>query len=467
VGDVNPAHLGLDRFGQEVAEFNDLAATLDRIADAGGTRTELRDTAVRQAVEQVAAVPSPVVNAPRVHDLVRHFGEYCRHVQVPEVIEVYRALRRLAVVTRETAGVIERCEVFERNWLDQLGHDLGRDWEKAWHTVFEFERSDEANREHDLLADQARAASVERAGALDRWRTAVAEACVVISRATAALATRPADCPTELLPPSFPLGITVASHVQTSWLNRSALPAYDRLKHDPDRLAAWWDSLSTAEKLKLREARPELRDRFPDVLPGPGEPGYCTPGELAADRYIGRVDAATDFLGLPRLPDCAQDIPEWFVLYRYQLTQVTLPAEEGVAFLGALSGGLAQMAAEIGVPPDALIACHQGDEIACAKVAVALGMVVPTGGRRGGGYHPPPKSLSAFPDAAVAQRKTPVQGGGSLRKRWKDPDGFIYEWDSQHGTVEKYTKKGRHLGEFDAETGTQTKPADPTRTVER
>jgi hypothetical protein len=464
---MNPAHLGLDRFGQDVAEFNGLAATLERIADVGGTRTELRDMAVRQAVEQVSALPSPVVDAPRVEDLVRRFGEYGRQVQVPEVLEVYRALRRLAVVTRETAGVIERCEVFERNWLDQLGHDIGRDWDKAWHTVFESERSDEVNREHDRLADQAQAASVERAGALDRWRTAVAEACVVISRVTAALAARPAESPPELLPRGFPLGTPVASYVQISWLNRSALPAYGRLKDDPNRLTAWWDSLSTAEKLSLREARPELVDRFPDLPPGPGEPGYCTPGELAADRYIGRVDAATDFLGLPRLPDCAQDVPEWFVRYRYQLTQVTLPAEEGVAFLGALSGGLAQMAAEIGIPPDALIACNQGDEIACAKVAVALGMVVPTGGRRGGGYHPPPRSLPAFPDAAPAARKTPVQGGGGLRKRWKDPDGLIYEWDSQHGTVEKYTKKGRHMGEFDAETGTQTKPADPARSVDR
>ena len=31
-----------------------------------------------------------------------------------------------------------------------------------------------------------------------------------------------------------------------------------------------------------------------------------------------------------------------------------------------------------------------------------------------------------------------------------------YEWDSQHGTVEKYDKKGRHLGEFDPDTGKPT-----------
>lgn len=81
-------------------------------------------------------------------------------------------------------------------------------------------------------------------------------------------------------------------------------------------------------------------------------------------------------------------------------------------------------------------------------------------------YHPPPKGLTAFPDAKVAPRKTPIKGGGGLRKRWKTRDGTIYEWDSQHGTVEKYNKRGKHLGEFDPETGQQTKDADKSREVE-
>ena len=37
---------------------------------------------------------------------------------------------------------------------------------------------------------------------------------------------------------------------------------------------------------------------------------------------------------------------------------------------------------------------------------------------------------------------------------------------SQHGALEKYNKNGRHLGEFDYRSGTQTKPADSTRWVE-
>lgn len=78
---------------------------------------------------------------------------------------------------------------------------------------------------------------------------------------------------------------------------------------------------------------------------------------------------------------------------------------------------------------------------------------------------PAPKDLQAFPGARRVSPKTSVQGGGGLRKRWKDADGGIYEWDSQHGAVERYDRRGKHLGEFDPETGEQTKPPDPTRRV--
>jgi len=77
-----------------------------------------------------------------------------------------------------------------------------------------------------------------------------------------------------------------------------------------------------------------------------------------------------------------------------------------------------------------------------------------------------PSTLEAFPDLQRATPKTSVQGGGGKRKRWKDKKGKIYEWDSQHGTVEVYNKRGKHLGEFDPKTGKQLKPADKTRKVE-
>ena len=85
---------------------------------------------------------------------------------------------------------------------------------------------------------------------------------------------------------------------------------------------------------------------------------------------------------------------------------------------------------------------------------------------RVGSYIPPPKTLAGIPEAQVAKYKTPVQGGGGLRKRWKDPAGNIYEWDSRHGAVEKYDKRGRHQGEYDPATGKQVKPADPTRRID-
>lgn len=81
------------------------------------------------------------------------------------------------------------------------------------------------------------------------------------------------------------------------------------------------------------------------------------------------------------------------------------------------------------------------------------------------GYHPKPASLPAFPGLRWARPKTAKKGGG-LRDRWKDEDGTIYEWDSQHGALEKYNKRGKHLGEFDPQTGLQTKPADKSREIE-
>jgi len=81
-------------------------------------------------------------------------------------------------------------------------------------------------------------------------------------------------------------------------------------------------------------------------------------------------------------------------------------------------------------------------------------------------YRPPPKELPAFPGARRVKPKTSVKGGGGLRARWKDFLGRILEWDSQHGALEVYDKRGKHLGEFDPDTGAQTKPPDPTRRVE-
>ncbi len=79
-------------------------------------------------------------------------------------------------------------------------------------------------------------------------------------------------------------------------------------------------------------------------------------------------------------------------------------------------------------------------------------------------YFPKPDFPTAFPSAKWAPPKTRMKGGG-LRPRWKDKNN-IYEWDFQHGAVEKYDKRGKYLGEFNHITGVQTKPANPTRWIE-
>ncbi|SQD76783.1 two-partner secretion domain-containing protein [Moritella yayanosii] len=80
-------------------------------------------------------------------------------------------------------------------------------------------------------------------------------------------------------------------------------------------------------------------------------------------------------------------------------------------------------------------------------------------------YIPPPTEIDGIAGLNKAKAKTPVQGGGKLRKRWKDKKGNIYEWDYQHGMLEKYNKLGKHQGEFNPITGKQTKRADKKRTV--
>ena len=52
-----------------------------------------------------------------------------------------------------------------------------------------------------------------------------------------------------------------------------------------------------------------------------------------------------------------------------------------------------------------------------------------------------------------------------MRRRWRDLNGDILEWDSLHGTVERYNSQGRHLGEYDAVSGSRISPANPNYTV--
>lgn len=77
----------------------------------------------------------------------------------------------------------------------------------------------------------------------------------------------------------------------------------------------------------------------------------------------------------------------------------------------------------------------------------------------------PPEDLPSFPDAFKVRGKTPMFRG-KTRRRWKRQDGSILEWDYQHGRVEMYNSHGKHLGEYDPDTGAKIGEADPSRTVE-
>jgi Cytotoxic len=79
-------------------------------------------------------------------------------------------------------------------------------------------------------------------------------------------------------------------------------------------------------------------------------------------------------------------------------------------------------------------------------------------------YIPPPDK-PPLPGLRQVKSKTPFNGNGRLRRRWKDGSGYMWEWDYQHGRLEKYDSKGKHVGEFSPIDGSQTKPADPNRSV--
>jgi hypothetical protein len=106
------------------------------------------------------------------------------------------------------------------------------------------------------------------------------------------------------------------------------------------------------------------------------------------------------------------------------------------------------------------------DSVAVAIPAVPGGVGLGLKVSRGAKYVPAPKEIEGISGLVRAKSKTSVQGGGGLRRRWKSKKGSIYEWDSQHGALEKYNKRGKHQGEFDHLTGKQTKPANKKRKVE-
>lgn len=77
------------------------------------------------------------------------------------------------------------------------------------------------------------------------------------------------------------------------------------------------------------------------------------------------------------------------------------------------------------------------------------------------GYKPPPRgALPGFPGSRR-------NGQSAGRARWDLPDGDFCLWDSAHGRVERHNKRGKHQGEFDADTGEQTKPRNPNYDLDK
>ncbi|WP_420715284.1 colicin E3/pyocin S6 family cytotoxin [Corallococcus sp. BB11-1] len=58
-------------------------------------------------------------------------------------------------------------------------------------------------------------------------------------------------------------------------------------------------------------------------------------------------------------------------------------------------------------------------------------------------------------------------GSRDGEKRWRSLDGErLYTWDSLHGEIEVFNKRGRHLGALDAVSGKLIKEAVKGRVID-
>lgn len=55
----------------------------------------------------------------------------------------------------------------------------------------------------------------------------------------------------------------------------------------------------------------------------------------------------------------------------------------------------------------------------------------------------------------------------SGERRWRSKDGtWLYAWDSMHGEIEVFNRRGRHIGVADALTGVVFAPGVPGRRID-
>ncbi|MET3659164.1 colicin E3/pyocin S6 family cytotoxin [Sporosarcina psychrophila] len=69
---------------------------------------------------------------------------------------------------------------------------------------------------------------------------------------------------------------------------------------------------------------------------------------------------------------------------------------------------------------------------------------------------PKPSILDAF-------KVNRISGG---RKVWQSDDGRFFTWDSLHGEIEVYNKRGRHIAVLHPQTGEKIKDAVKGRKID-
>lgn len=65
------------------------------------------------------------------------------------------------------------------------------------------------------------------------------------------------------------------------------------------------------------------------------------------------------------------------------------------------------------------------------------------------------------PDALSSMEQLP----GQVPKTWRDAHGRLFQYDSRHGNIEGYSKRGKHIGVFDVDTGKKVGPEVRGRSI--
>lgn len=74
--------------------------------------------------------------------------------------------------------------------------------------------------------------------------------------------------------------------------------------------------------------------------------------------------------------------------------------------------------------------------------------------------------IKPVPKPSILDKQVPL-GYVNGEKRWRSTDRQrIYTWDSLHGEIEAFTRRGRHIGACDPQTGMFIKDAVKGRRID-